>query len=140
MQKLSKHISVLFAVYFLLINSGITITHVYCDLGEQWVFGSEVPPQKHCKKQKNNCHLADSNKKNNRNKNTFSFDFKFEGISNHDGNLIHNLELDCYLEKTPFFLVEIFPRLTTEMMYTHPSHDPPLDISPSIIALQVFRI
>lgn len=129
------------SAYVMLVSCGFTVSHIYCQKGERWIIGSEMPAPKPCQKatassiyEKSNDHS--DNKDDDRNKDTFQFLFEFDAQVEAcqslpvfsvnqlvESGLNHNLDPTHTDEK--------------DLLWSHGFLDPPVLNLPM---LQVFRI
>jgi hypothetical protein len=102
-------ITITLAVYLLVVNCGISFSHIWCSQGSRWVLGTEMPDckrateksicpytQKECAAKKNSNNSSDS--KEQRNKKSFHLNFKF----------IAEVSNPLFLKATTYFKLSLF--------------------------------
>ena len=144
----SKILTTFFAIYFLLINSGISVSHIYCEYGQRYILGSEMPacskktPNNYCPYSKQPCK---KNSKDNRKKDTVSLSFKFSADNNHANNTY--LPDHIELIKINVNYGDYFDNKKTNQFLSFANNDkfknyhpPPLISKPLLSKIQVFKI
>ena len=128
-----------------LISCGITISHVYCSKGEQWVIGAEMPTCQHpskteiCSNSSKKCHKIKDENRDKRKKDTYDLMFEFVG----DEISIQEMELPT----CDFTLIKTFLITSVDLFNISPSdkgllrpHSPPDLYNPDLTQIQVFLI
>lgn len=73
------------SAYMLFVSCGFTVSHIYCQKGERWIIGEEMPPCKYpgdseiCSESAKNEHPPRDQKDDQRQKDTYNFRFEFVG-------------------------------------------------------------
>ena len=128
----------------LFVSCGFTVSHIYCQKGERWIIGSEMPPRK-CPSDSKTCSKSSAsehhsqNEENQRQKDTFEFLFEFEGLVLATDEFKCITLLDHGVVQHPFNEPEIWLDLYSVrgVLISHGF----LEYSkPDLAVLQVFRI
>lgn len=143
-KRISKYFAVIFSFYLLLVSSGLTLSHIYCDKGERWITGSDMPPCELTPSDCEGCPLASSKKdcpeEDNRKKDTHSFSFKFEAFSSSDHSLVSKVTSDNLFPLVYFTSLAFQFKIERTNVVNNLSYIPPEIFQPTLSALGVFRI
>ncbi|MDG1147493.1 MAG: hypothetical protein P8N52_04215 [Crocinitomicaceae bacterium] len=139
-------ITACFAVLFLTLSCGVTVSNVYCSIGSRWILGTEIPPcekeldvKKSCCKFENNC--GKTEQKNNESRSTQTYKFKFDFDSEKASTLGVDVVNKMFTLKTTPLLSRINSSLITSKEDCCLRFHPPPDLlNPNQIKLQTFRI
>lgn len=122
---LTRSLCVFFTAYIFAISSGFSVSHVYCEHGDRWVLGAEMPPKKHNKHQ------------DNRKKETFHF---FMKIDAENKTLSPSIDFQTPIKHTAKASKPYAHTAKNPVLETPRSNAPPELLTPSRSQLQIYII
>lgn len=127
------------SVIMVIMGSGITISHVYCSKGEQWVLGSEMPPCKFKKACHHHKSTHTNSKDSERSKDTYEFHFQYLSQNASFGldTPIDGLFFPITIQEKSVFRWDGLLQNDWPIIRSHP---PPDMSTPQLSEIQVFRI
>lgn len=149
----TKSFTIVLALYLLVVNTGISYSHVWCSQGSRWLLGTEMPPcklakakttcpytQKECSDKNKSYRNSDS--KEQRKKKSFTFDFKFaaEVNSSHSAKVTSFLKFSLFNSACIDETISKYRWNTFAIKHSNRAHPPPQLNKPLLSKIQVYRI
>lgn len=150
----TKTITIALAVYLLVVNCGISFSHIWCSQGSRWILGTEMPAckladskticpytKKECSHKNNGSKTSDS--KEQRSKKSYTLNYKFVA------EVINIVAIKATsLFKSTFFNITCIAatfsdyrqQLFSINLSDSRAHPPPLLSKPLLSEIQVYRI